>query len=407
MALYTYQAFAKDGKKITGTIDAQSAIHVKEQLIKQGAYPITITRASEYSQSLWQRVTGIFGGSISLKEKILFTKQLAVLLRSGVPLLRALELLIDQFKGRLRSMLISIKDGVKEGQSLAENLSRYPKDFDTIYVQLVRAGEASGNLEKVLDRLVDYMEKREALIKKVKGALRTPLIQLGVVFLVVMGLLVFVVPQLAEMVESMGGKLPKSTAIMMSISTFVTSYYLYIIGALILLVAGFMYWRSTAQGARLLDTLKLKLPIVGYFSRMSVIVQFCRTLGMLLAGGVNLTQALDIVVSIVDNRILADTLRQAREKIIKEGRIADYLQQTGIFPPIAIYLIKTGEETGKLDEMLLLVAQNYEADLSEYADNLTALLEPIMMIVVAVVVGFVVMSMMGVMTGAQSGMMKM
>lgn len=404
MALYTYQAFSKDGKRISGTLDAQSATQVKEQLIKQGAYPITITRATEYSQSWWQRLTGIFGGTISLNEKILFTKQLVVLLRSGVPLLRALELLTDQFTGRLRSMLITIKDGVKEGQSLAENLSKFSKAFDTIYVQLVRAGEASGNLEKVLDRLVDYMEKREELIKKVKGALRTPLIQLGVVFLVVVGLLIFVVPQLAEMVESMGGKLPASTAFMMGVSTFVTSYYLFIIGFLILIIALFMYWRSTAQGARMIDTIKLKLPIIGYFSRMGAIVQFCRTLGMLLAGGVNLTQALDIVVSIVDNRILADTLRQAREKIIKEGRIADYLQQTGIFPPIAIYLIKTGEETGKLDEMLLLVAQNYEADLSEYADGLTALLEPIMMLVVAVVVGFVVVSMMGVMTGAQSSM---
>ncbi len=407
MALYSYQAFSKDGKRISGTLDAQSATQVKEQLIKQGAYPISITRATESSQSWWQSITGIFGGTISLQEKILFTKQLVVLLRSGVPLLRALELLTDQFKGRLRSMLITIKDGVKEGQSLAENLSKFPKVFDTIYVQLVRAGEASGNLEKVLDRLVDYMEKREALIKKVKGAMRTPLIQLGVVLLVVIGLLVFVVPQLAEMVESMGGKLPASTAFMMSISTFVTSYYLFIIGFLIIVIAAFFYWRSTAQGARMLDTIKLKLPIVGYFSRMSVIVQFCRTLGMLLAGGVNLTQALDIVVSIVDNRILADTLRQAREKIIKEGRIADYLQQTGIFPPIAIYLIKTGEETGKLDEMLLLVAQNYESDLSEYADGLTALLEPIMMVVVAIVVGFVVVSMMGVMTGAQSSMTKL
>lgn len=407
MALYTYQAFSKDGKRISGTLDAQSATQVKEQLIKQGAYPITIIRATEYSQSWWQSITGIFGGTISLNEKILFTKQLVVLLRSGVPLLRALELLTDQFKGRLRLMLITIKDGVKEGQSFAENLSKFPKVFDTIYVQLVRAGEASGNLEKVLDRLVDYMVKREELIKKVKGALRTPLIQLGVVLLVVIGLLVFVVPQLAEMVESMGGKLPATTAFMMSISTFVTSYYLFILGFLISIVAIFLYWRSTAQGARILDTIKLKLPIIGYFSRMGAIVQFCRTLGMLLAGGVNLAQALDIVVSIVDNRILADTLRQAREKIIKEGRIADYLQQTGIFPPIAIYLIKTGEETGKLDEMLLLVAQNYEADLSEYADGLTALLEPIMMVVVAVVVGFVVVSMMGVMTGAQSSMTKL
>lgn len=290
MALYTYQAFAKDGKKISGTLDASSAQAVKEQLIKRGAYPISITRATEYRQSWWRKITDFFAPAISLQDKILFTKQLTVLLRSGVPLLQALELLIDQFKGRMRSMLITIKDGVKEGQSLAENLARYPKVFDTIYVQLVRAGEASGNLEKVLDRLVEYMEQREELIKKVKGAIRTPLIQLGAVVLVVIGLLTFVIPQLAEMVESMGGKLPASTAFLMGLSEFVISYYLVIIGVLIILTAAFMYWRSTPRGVRMLDRIKLKLPIVGYFSRMGAIVQFCRTLGMLLAGGVNLSQ---------------------------------------------------------------------------------------------------------------------
>ncbi len=403
MALYSYQAYSKDGKKISGTLDAPSEAAVKGQLLKMGAYPISITRATEYSQSWWQKIGDMLAAPISLQDKILFTKQLAVLLRSGVPLLKALELLVEQFKGRMRSILITIKDGVKEGQSLAQNLSRYPKVFDTIYVQLVRAGEASGNLEMVLDRLVEYMEQREALIKKIKGALRTPLIQLAAVVLLVIGLLLFVIPQLAATVESMGGKLPGSTAFLMSIGDFIFSYYLVIIGGLIALVATFMYWRSTESGARMIDKIKLKLPMVGYFSRMGAIVQFCRTLGMLLAGGVNLSQALDIVVSIVDNRILATTLSQARERIIKEGRIAEYLQQTGIFPPIAIYLIKTGEETGKLDDMLLLVAQNYEADLSEYSENLTALLQPVMMAVVALVVGFVVVSMMGVMTAAQSG----
>ncbi len=391
MALYSYQAYGKDGKKTKGTLDAPSQEAVLQQLAKQGMYPISVQIAKDQlgAQPWYKR---LLQKKVSLKDKILFTKQLSVLLKSGIPLLQALELLIEQFEGRLKSIVISIKDGIKEGKSFADGLSKYPKVFDTIYVQLVRAGEASGKLEVILDRLVEYMERRAELQKKVKGALTYPIIQLIVVVIVIVGLLTFVIPTLTETLASQGAELPLSTRSLMATSDFLRTYYLYIAIFIIILVIAYRYWSKTPQGAKTIDNIKLKIPIIKFFTRMGAVVQFSRTLGMLMESGVNLSEALDIVVKIIDNRILKDALNKARENIIKQGKIAEYLRQTGIFPPIAIYLLKTGEESGQLDLMLLTVAKNYEADLSEFSDSLASKLEPIMLLIMAVVVGFVVMS---------------
>lgn len=391
MALYIYQAYSKEGKKIKGTLDAGTEEAVRESLIKNGIYPFSIVIAQDLAgQISWYR--RIFQGAVTLKDKILLTKQLAVLLKAGVPLLQAIELLIEQFQGRMRSILINIRDGIKEGRSFTEGLAKFPKVFDTIYVQLVRAGEASGKLESILERLVEYMERRAAIVKKIKGALSYPMIQLGIVVLVVIGLLTFVVPQIAGTFQSQGQTLPGTTRVLIAVSDALRNHYLLILGVLGVITALFMYWKSTAQGSKALDVIMLKIPIVGYFTRMGAIVQFSRTLGLLIESGVNLSEALDIVVKITTNRILKNALNEARDKIIKQGKIAEFLEQTKIFPPIAIYLIKTGEETGQLDQMLLRVASNYENDLLEYSDSLTSKLEPIMLIVMGVVVGFVVLS---------------
>jgi len=392
MALYSYQAFSKEGKKVSGLIDAPSLSAVKEQLAKQGLFPISIVLASyEAREGLFAR---FFGRSVSVKDKILFTKQLATLLKSGVPLLQALELLIDQVEGRLRSIVITIKDRVKEGSSLADALAQYPKVFETIYVQLVRAGEASGNLEVILERLTDYLARREEIRKQVVGAIRFPLIQLSVALIVVVGLITFVIPGIAEGLASQDQPLPTITAVMMGIANFFKSYYLIIIILLIIMIIAYRYWSSTPQGARTLDTIKLHIPLIKYISKTNAVVQFSYTLGLLLNGGVNLAEALDIVCDIIDNKILTDALNEARDKIIKQGKIAQYLKETGIFPPIAIYLIKTGEETGKLDTMLLMVAENYEEELRELINKLTTALGPIMLIVVGLVIGLIVLAIM-------------
>ncbi len=390
MALYFYQGFSRDGKRVSGYLDAPTVQSVKEQLIKQQIYPTSIASAQQESRIPWWK--RMFAGSVTVKDKILFTKQLAVLLKAGVPLLQALELLIDYFEGQFHAILTIIKDEVKEGRSLSESLSKYPKVFDTIYVQLIRAGEASGKLEIILERLTSFMERQEEIKQKVASAIRAPLIQLGVAVVVIGVMMVFVVPQMAANFADMGKELPTTTRIVMAISNVFVHYYLVLLIGAAVAFAGFSYWGSTKAGRRKMDELKLRLPVVKYFAKTGAIVQFSKTLGILTEGGVNLAESLDIVCKIIDNQVLADALNEARDKIIKQGKIAQYLKQTGIFPPIAIYLINTGEESGKLDTMLLTVAETYEADLTELADGLTAAVGPIMMIVMGVIVGFIVMA---------------
>jgi len=398
MALYTYQALSREGKKVQGSIDASSLALAREQIVRQGLYPVKIALATQ--------TTGVAGFSflkyfrrVSFKDKIFFTKQLSMLLKSGVPLLNALELLIDQSSGTLRSLIVTIKDDIKEGKSFAEALGKYPSTFENIYIQLVKAGEASGKLELILDRLTTYLERREELSKKIRGAFRYPLIQLSIVGIVVTVLLTYAVPQIAQTFEGQGGELPITTRILISMSHFLTHYYYILIPIVIGLFVIYRLWKATPFGARALDALKLKIPVVSYFARTSAVVQFSQTLGMLIEAGVNLAEALSIVVKIVDNRILVDALNEARENIIKQGKVAEYLKQTKIFPPVAIYLISTGEQSGHLDTMLITVADYYETELSDFADSLTSKIDPLMLVVMAVVVGFVVISVVSPLVG--------
>lgn len=390
MALYFYKALSKTGKRVSGTIDAPSSQAAKEQLANQGLYPTEIVPEGQKVAGSWWR--SLFAKSLKPKERILFTKQLAVLLKSGVPLLQALELLVEQFEGSSRTMLVAIKDNVKQGTSLADALKQYPKSFEPIYIQLVRAGEASGKLEIILERLTSYLERKEEMGKRIRGALTQPVMQLGMAVLVVGFLLVFVVPTMTENFKETGKTLPASTRLLVGMSTILTRYFVLILGALVGVILLFNYWKSTPSGRRTLDALLLRLPFVGFYTRMNAVVQFCYTLGMLLEGGVNLAESLDIVVSIIDNKILAQALEQARDKIVKQGKISQYLKQTNLFPPIAIYLISTGEETGQLDKMLLTIATNYETELAEWADGLTAKLGPILLVIMGLIVGFIVLS---------------
>lgn len=391
MALYFYQAYSREGKKISGYLDASTLTAAREQLSRKGIYPIKIEIAQSISSTTpWYK--RLFQKNISLRDKLFFTKQLSVLLKSGIPLVQALDLLVDQTEGRLKDIVISLRDGIKEGESLAAGLQKYPGTFDSIFIQLVRAGEATGKLEVILDRLTDYLAKREELSKKISGAFRMPLIQLTVIILVTIGLLVMVVPQVAETFLAMDLKLPLPTRMLTALSDFLTTYYIPLGLSILILVIAFTSFKVTKTGAYFMDSLKLKLPIIGYFSRTSAIVQFCRTLGMLVESGVNLSEALNIVSKIVNNKILAVKLEQAKENIIKQGKISQYLKETGLFPPTAIYLINTGEQSGQLGEMLISVAKYYEDELNEKTDSFTTLLNPIMLGITAGIVGFIMAS---------------
>lgn len=406
MALYVYKALLKSGKVVSGSMDASSSTAVRADLLAKQMYPVTIElQSSTASKSSF--INFLFIKPVPFKELIFFTKQLSVLLKSGVPLLQALELLVDQLKGQMHSILVTVKDGIKEGDSLADGLARYPQAFSTIYVQLVKAGEATGKLELILDRLVIYLERREALRKKVSKALAYPLVQLGVIALIVVGIMTFVMPQLIDVIIKMKGVLPPQTKFLMALSDLLVNHYTELLVVIGVVVVGFTYFIKTPYGKKSVDTLKLQLPVIKFFARTNAVVQFTSTLGMLLESGVNLAPALEIVCNIIDNRVLLEALEGAKDKIVKQGKVTPFLKETNIFPEMALYLINTGEQSGNLGEMLLIVSKNYEEELSDATDWLTSKIDPAMMVIMGVVVGFVMWSIMGPILGMTDNAMKM
>ncbi len=392
MALYSYEAFSRDGKRIHGKMDAASSSSVKEQLTRQGMLPIAISLAITSADESF--ISNLFRARISKKDLVIFTKQLAVLLKSGIPVMQAFELLIEQFEGQMKSILVSIRDHLKEGGLLADALLKYPDVFDKVYVQLVRAGESSGKLEIILEHLNSYLERNEQTALQIQRATRKPLNTLGLAIIVVSVLLIYVVPQLSETFAQQGRALPVPTTILIALSNFVVHWYVLLAVLILGVIASFKLWARTTHGKHTLDSIKIKLPLVKYITKTRAVVQFSYALGMLIDAGVNLPEALDIVCNIIDNSILSDSLKSAREKIVKQGKITEYLKQTNMFPPVAIYLIKTGEESSQLGQMLLMVAHNYEVELSDLVDNLIEKLDPIMMVFMSSIVGFIVMSIM-------------
>ncbi len=393
MALYRYIALSRSGERQSGSIDADSRSAARQELTRRGLYPVDIQEQTTQAGAQW-RLTDLFQRGVQLYDKLFFTKQLSVLLEAGIPLVESLNLIIEQTSGRLRSIIIQVRDSVTEGASFADSLQQFPNVFESIYVQLVRAGEAGGNLEVMLQRLYDYLERREELRKKISGALSYPLIQLGVVLVVAVILVTVVIPQIAPLFTQLNIELPSVTQAILSISNFIIGYYIYMLVLFAIVGGAFWVWVSTPVGARTFDAIKLKLPIVGYFVQRGTVVQFSRTLGLLLDSGVTLSRALDIVVNIVDNRVLTDVLQEARDKIVKQGKVAEYLRKTHVFPPIAMHLISTGEESGQLDSMLLMVGKQYDEEVREYADSLTQKITPLMTIIMASLVGFIVLSIM-------------
>ena len=390
MPFYQYDSFNRSGKRITGTIDSSSIESAKKILQGQGLMPFNIEEVG--ADSVKFDLMSIFERKVDLKTKIVFTKQLSVLLKSGVPLLQALELLVEQFEKKFKRILINIKDGVKAGQTLASQLNKYPKVFSNVYVQLVKAGEATGKLHMILVRLVDYLKRSEDTKRRIKKATSYPLFVLSFSFAVIIALLAFLVPRITDLFSKMGKELPGPTLFLKNLSDFILNNYFFLSFVLISIVLFIVYWKSTPSGKNKLDEFLLKLPLTSYFSKTKAVVQFSQTLGMLLEAGVNLSEALDIVCNIVENTVLVKKLQGAKDKIIKEGKISKYLKETGIFPNIASYMISTGEQSGQLAQMLLTVGLDYEEDLKEITDSLVAKIGPITTIVTGAIIGFIVLA---------------
>jgi type II secretory pathway component PulF len=404
MPFFYYQAFSKTGKKESGVLEASSPQFVREALLLKGLYPVSvILQSNDGGIGIKGLFNKLFQPVLTLKDKLFFTKQLAMLLKSGIALADAINLMIDQSPKYMIPMLSRIRDDLREGGSFANILSMYPRSFPPLYVQLIKAGEASGQMEKVLLRLAIFLEEEDAFNKSVNDAVRGPLIQLAMVAAVSIFLLTFIVPKIADVFKSMGDKpLPAITKFVLALSDALINNYVLVAVGLFSVVAIYKIWSSSQSGQLTLDKFKLKLPVVKYFNRTVAVVQFSQTLGLLLESGVNIAEALEIVVQIVNNQILVEALKKARDNIIKQGRVTEYLQKTGLFSGVDVHLIGTGEQSGALDSMLIQVGKYNQEDLKEFSGQLTALLNPLSMVILAVVVGTIIIAVMAPLTDMSS-----
>lgn len=397
MPVYEYKALNSEGKNKTGIMDADSPAAARQKLRGSGMFPVEIKEAASVAtprgtvKSSASLTT--FFARVKPEEVSVATRQLATLTSAGVPLVTALDALVGQLGNTLFAKnMAQIKESVNEGNSLAFALAQHPKLFSNIYVNMVRAGEASGSLDVVLERLADYSENEQALKGKVRSALAYPVFMCLVGVAVVVLLMTYVVPNITGMFNQLRATLPLPTRILIASSSFFKSYWWVIVLGIVGAVALLKKFFKTSQGARFADTIMLRAPILGPVIQKIALSRFSRTLGTLLESGVPLLAALDIVRNIVDNTLLAEAIENASEDIEAGKSLALPLSRSPWFPPITVQMISVGEQSGELESMLKKIADSYERDVHSQIQTMTSLLEPLMILVMGVVVAFIVMS---------------
>lgn len=334
-------------------------------------------------------------GKVKTRDLMLFTRELATLLNAGLPLDRSLGSLESLTESEvLKAIIANILSRVREGKSLSEALAEHSKVFSPLFVNLVRAGEAGGMLEAVLERLADYLERNEAIRDQVRSAMMYPLILAITASLAITILLTYVLPKFASLFTEMGAAMPASTRIVMAASEFIQSYWWAIGIFLVAASVGFTRWRNTEAGRRRWDALSLKAPRAGDLMVKLQVARFARTLGTMLKGGVPLIKALDIVRAVVGNSVIADALITVSKEVSEGKGLSGPLEKAGVFPPLAVQMVAVGEETGQLDDMLLVVADHFDREVGNAVDRLMALVGPVILIVMGGLAGFIVMAMM-------------
>lgn len=390
MPLYEWQGKTARGEGRSGTLKADSEGLLRANLRREG---IIITKVSE-------KKTGEKVEKYNTNKKIkplavvLFTRQLATMITSGLPLVQSLDILSNQIEDKnLRGIVREIKAKIEGGSRFADALRDYPKCFDELYINLVVAGEEGGMLDTVLNRLAIYMEKIEKLKKKIKSAMIYPISIIVVAIGVVMVLLIFVIPVFEGMFKDMGAELPLPTQVVINLSKFVKSSIIYMIIGLGILVFLFRRYYRTESGRRTVDRIILKVPVFGVLALKSSVARVTRTLATLLSSGVAILESLVIVARVAKNKIIEDALIIARTRISEGKSMSEPLQDSGIFPPMVVQMVQVGESTGALDNMLNKIADFYEEDVDNLVTNLTSLMEPIIMMFLGVILGGLIIAM--------------
>ena len=395
MPVYEYKALDIRGKSLKGIIDADSVSAARQKLRETNIFPIDLTETSvEENKVPTGRSIGDLFKRISLQEVSVMTRQLATLLGASLPLVTSLTALISQITNpRLKKTLAQIKEDVNEGNSFAWSISRYPAIFSTFYVNMVRAGEASGTLDIVLERLADFNESQQALRGKIKAALAYPLFMFLIGTIVLFFLTTFIVPKITGIFSEMHQTLPGITIFLISISGFLKSFWTAIVLIIIISFIGLRYmFTKTIRGQYLWDKIKLKMPLFGSLTHKMAVARFSRTLGTLLESGVPMLTALSIVKNVVNNRLIADSIAEASRDVEEGQNLSATLLKSRLFPPIVTQMISAGEQSGTLEKMLYKIADSLENEVESNITMMTSMLEPVMILVMGLLVGFIVIS---------------
>lgn len=384
---FTYQGTNRQGKKVKGEIFALNDILAKGELRKQGINPI---RVKKKPQSL-------FGGKAKIKpaDIAIFSRQMATMMKSGVPLVQTFEIIGTGHENlAMQKMILAIKADVESGSTFANALKNFPLYFDDLFINLINAGEQSGALETMLDKLATYKEKTEALKAKVKKAMTYPISVLVIAFVVTAVLLLFVVPQFQSVFDSFGAELPAPTLFVIALSDAMQAYWWMFVIAIGATIWGYTHMHAkSADFRKLVDKVTLRIPIIGEISTKSAIARYARTLETMSVAGVPLVEAMESVAGATGNILYQEATMEIQKEISGGTQLQTAMKTTGLFPNMVIQMVSIGEEAGSLDAMLGKVADFYEAEVDNMVDNLTTLMEPIIMSVLGVLVGGLIVAM--------------
>ncbi len=397
MPVFNYKGLTTAGKAKTGIVDADSPREARIKLRAQNVMVTEITqRAGAVRRDKQKEKILDFKRGVKGKGEIpMYTRQLATLLKAGIPLAQATSALIEQAQvPDIEACFRDVRERLTQGLSFAESLAYHPEYFTDLYVNMVKAGEASGQLDLVLDRLADYLQRQAALRNKIGAALAYPLVMICVGIVIVVILMAFVVPKIMKVVENSGQKIPLPTQILKTSADFLGGNWLFLVMALLgLMIAHRVAMRSAEYRYRL-DKFKLKLPVLGELFRKSAVSRFAISMSTLLKSGVPVLEALKIVKDIVNNDVLARVLDTVSTRIVEGADIATPIKRSGVFPPVVGYMIAVGEQSGELENMLEQVALAYDEEVEIQVQKVTSLLEPLLIVAMALVVGFIVISIM-------------
>jgi type IV pilus assembly protein PilC len=373
-----------EGKIITQEIDGENKEAVVSKLRERG-YFVTNIKEKPKEFVLFQR-------KVANQEIAIFARQFATMIGAGVPLVRCLNILSDQVENpRMQEIIAQIRSDVEAGMTFSKSLEKHPKVFSNLFVNLVKAGEAGGVLDEILDRLANYLESSEQLRQKVKGALTYPVVVMTIAFAVVVFLVTFVLPSFKNIFEGQG-ELPLPTRVLLASSEFMQSYFPMILIGMV--IVGFIIKRflATKQGIRFRDSNALRVPKLGSMLRKVAVAKFTRTLGTLIASGVPILQALEVTAATAGNVVVADAVHKTRISIREGESIAEPLRSSRVFPPMVVQMIAVGEETGELDTMLTKIADFYDSEVDTAIKALTSIIEPVVIVIMGIIIGGIVMA---------------